>query len=75
MTRHEPARPVVASVRPEPDPGVLAAIVVAVEECWPRPAPSSRSPAPATPVWRFSGRWWARPVAARRHRPWLGGTR
>jgi hypothetical protein len=21
-------------------------------------------------AWRFSGRWWARPVAARRERPW-----
>jgi len=58
----------VASVRPEPDPGVLAAIVAAVEQCWPRPAPSS--PEPLTPPWRFSGRWWARPTAARRDRPW-----
>ncbi|HEX3424950.1 MAG TPA: hypothetical protein VHT30_02395 [Acidimicrobiales bacterium] len=49
----------------------MAAIVAAVELCWPRPQP------PATPVseapnrWRFSGRWWARPAPARRERPWL----
>ena len=23
-----------------------------------------------SPAWRFSGRWWARPVAVRRYRPW-----
>jgi hypothetical protein len=66
--------PIVASVRPEPEPGVLAAIVAAVEECWPRPEPPV-APKSTTPVWRFSGRWWAKPSAARRDRPWLGGTR
>jgi hypothetical protein len=66
--------PIVASVRPDPEPGVLAAIVSAVEECWPRPQPPSAAK-PATPLWRFSGRWWAKPSAARRDRPWLGGTR
>ena len=24
------------------------------------------------PAWRYAGRWWARPVAARRQRPWVG---
>ncbi|HAM03240.1 MAG TPA: hypothetical protein DCQ30_13595 [Acidimicrobiaceae bacterium] len=68
-------RPVVASVRPEPEPGVLAAIVAAVEECWPRPpAPSAAQTSSATATWRFSGRWWAKPTAARRERPWVGGT-
>lgn len=68
--------PVVAEVRPEPDPAVLAAIVSAVEECWPRPQsqPNASDP-PATAMWRFSGRWWARPTAMRRERPWMGGTR
>ena len=66
--------PVVASVTPEPSPEVLAAIVAAVEQCWPRPV--AAGPAQATaPVWRFSGRWWARPTAARRERPWIAGTR
>jgi hypothetical protein len=66
--------PIVASVLPEPEPGVLAAIVAAVDECWPRPQPAP-PPKPTTPVWRFSGRWWAKPTAARRERPWMGGTR
>ncbi|MDQ1358401.1 MAG: hypothetical protein QOG44_2774 [Acidimicrobiaceae bacterium] len=49
----------------------MAAIMVAVEMLWPRPAPE---PAPTEEVsnrWRFSGRWWARPSPARRERPWL----
>jgi hypothetical protein len=48
----------------------LAAVVAAVEMAWPRPVavvPSTERPNP----WRFSGRWWARPVASRRDRPWL----
>ena len=60
--------PVVADVRPAPDPGVLAAIVAAVDAAWPRPA-EAPAPGPVTPAWRFSGRWWARPTAARRERP------
>jgi hypothetical protein len=62
--------PIVASVHPEPDPDVLAAIVAAVDQLWPRPAPAD-APAPAAPVWRFSGRWWAKPTTARRERPWV----
>jgi hypothetical protein len=53
-----------------PTEAEVAAILAAVEALWPRPpAPdeASRQPHP----WRFSGRWWARPVAARRIRPWV----
>jgi hypothetical protein len=64
--------PVVAAVRPDPDPGVLAAIVAAVDAAWPRPA-EAPAPASPTPAWRFSGRWWALPTAARRDRPWVQG--
>ena len=64
--------PVVAAVRPEPDPGVLAAIVAAVDAAWPRPA-AAPAPSARTPAWRFSGRLWALPAAARRDRPWVGG--
>jgi hypothetical protein len=60
----------VVSVRPEPEPGVLAAIVAAVDEVWPRPVAVDRSSAPPrASVWRFSGRWWTAPAAARRARP------
>ncbi|HUO47928.1 MAG TPA: hypothetical protein VMU09_03750 [Acidimicrobiales bacterium] len=62
--------PVVAGVRPEPEPGVLAAIVAAVEQAWPRPLPSEPDAARPGVAWRFSGRWWAKPTAARRDRPW-----
>jgi hypothetical protein len=70
----DPFAPVVHSIRPEPEPEVTAAIMAAVQECWPRPVPSASS-RPATALWRFSGRWWAKPTAARRERPWTGGTR
>ena len=61
-------------------PEVAAAIAAAVEACWPRRAPTGaggpgsagRRGARGGPeyVWRFSGRWWQRPVALRRDRPW-----
>lgn len=48
----------------------LAAILAAVELLWPRPVAVEQPQRDTTPAWRFSGRWWARPVAARRDRPW-----
>jgi hypothetical protein len=60
---------ILSEVRPVPTDEETAAIVAAVELLWPRPVVSATSAArPA--AWRFSGRWWARPVAARRDRPW-----
>jgi hypothetical protein len=46
----------------------VAAIVAAIEVTWPRPvaAPAAAS----APRWRFSGRWWTKPVPLRRNRPW-----
>lgn len=49
-----------------PTPSELAAIVAAVEVAWPRPAVTADAEPP--PVWRFSGRWWAKPGASRRTR-------
>jgi hypothetical protein len=46
----------------------LAAIVAAVEVAWPRPAVAAGSA--EAPRWRFSGRWWSKPVPLRRSRPW-----
>ncbi|MGY6499801.1 MAG: acyl-CoA carboxylase epsilon subunit [Acidimicrobiales bacterium] len=60
---------VVVSGRANPDPEELAAIVAAVQVvvnsggAAPEPAP------PVTPRWRFSGRWWSRPIPSRRDRP------
>jgi hypothetical protein len=59
-----------ADVSPAPTGEELAAIVAAVEALWPRPviAPESQNPL-RSPAWRFSGRWWATPLPARRARP------
>ena len=35
---------------------------------WPRPGPAGLAEDGDAPAWRFSGRWWATPVAARRSR-------
>ena len=60
-----------------PDPEVVAVIAAAVELSWPRPVDAALRSGPRRPprsgpeyVWRFSGRWWSKPVAARRDRPW-----
>jgi hypothetical protein len=52
----------------EPSDEELAAIVAAIEVTWPRPA---ATPAAELPRWRFSGRWWTKPVPLRRVRPWM----
>jgi hypothetical protein len=52
-----------------PTPEQLAAIVAAVELAWPRPVAVTDA-GPEPPRWRFSGRWWVKPVASRRERPW-----
>ena len=68
-----PRRPVVVEVRPEPEAAVLAAIVAAVDQAWPRHDPGPGPGKSDSTAWRFSGRWWAKPVPARRDRPWLLG--
>lgn len=56
--------------RPEPDAAVVALVAAAVDQVWPRPV-AAEPPAPPDHLrWRFSGRWWSRPVPARRERPW-----
>ena len=66
-------QPVAAGALAAP-PDVVAAIAAAVEVCWPRPVPAAslRSRERGAPeyVWRFSGRWWSKPVPLRRDRPW-----
>jgi hypothetical protein len=55
----------------DPTDEEMAAIMVAVEVLWPRPAPAPPAAAESPNRWRFSGRWWARPAPARRERPWV----
>lgn len=57
-------------ITPAPTDEESAAIVAAVEALWPRPVLASDDGGPLrNPAWRFSGRWWAKPTAARRTRP------
>ncbi len=47
------------------------AVMAAMHVLWPRPVGDADSYAgPRVPVWRFSNRWWARPVPSRRVRPY-----
>jgi hypothetical protein len=46
----------------------VAAIVAAVEAVWPRRSAALAAEQPSR--WRFSGRWWSKPVPLRRSRPW-----
>ena len=42
----------------------------AVEVLWPKPVVLAENENPLrTPNWRFSARWWAKPLPARRDRP------
>lgn len=73
MSDADHLQPVAAGALAAP-PDVVAAIAAAVEVCWPRPAPAAslrpRERGAPEYVWRFSGRWWSKPVPLRRDRPW-----
>ncbi len=56
-----------STVRPTPTDEELAAIVASVEVAWPRPVVLVDDRAEPN-RWRFSGRWWSKPVPARRRR-------
>ncbi|HYN33457.1 MAG TPA: hypothetical protein VES40_12590 [Ilumatobacteraceae bacterium] len=58
------------SVRPVPTDEEAVAIVAATEVLWPRAAVNGPAETARNHVWRFSGRWWSRPVPARRDRPY-----
>jgi hypothetical protein len=52
----------------EPSAEEVAAILAAIEVAWPRPV--AVDTVDTAPRWRFSGRWWTKPVPLRRNRPW-----
>jgi hypothetical protein len=56
----------IGAIRPEPTEEEAAAIVAAVLalDVGAVPAASAESPR-----WRFSGRWWSKPIPIRRDRP------
>jgi hypothetical protein len=57
-------------ISPTPTDEEAAAVVAAIEALWPRPVIVTDEASRRAGPWRFSGRWWSRPVAARRDRPW-----
>jgi hypothetical protein len=59
---------IVVTRGPDPDPEELAAIVAAVQVVTASGA-AEPDPEPPVPRWRFSGRWWSKPIASRRDRP------
>jgi hypothetical protein len=61
------ARVAVAEGDPAPTDEELAAIVAAIDVTWHRPVAVTSA---ELPRWRFSGRWWTKPVPLRRVRPW-----
>ncbi len=54
-------------ISPEPTEEEAVAIAAAIEVT--RPVAVLAAEAERQSRWRFSGRWWSRPVAARRSRP------
>jgi hypothetical protein len=54
----------------EPAEEELAAIVAAIEIAWPKPVVVAQRAVSQTSRWRFAGRWWSKPIPARRDRPW-----
>jgi hypothetical protein len=56
-------------ITPAPTDEEVAAIVAAIDAVWPRGVLVDDAPE-GPPAWRFSGRWWRKPIAARRERPW-----
>lgn len=55
---------------PAPTDEEAVAIVAAMEVLWPKPVVAAPPVASGrSTTWRFSGRWWNKPIAARRERP------
>lgn len=52
----------------DPTDEEVAAIVAAIDVATPRGA--APVPSAEVPRWRWSGRWWSRPIPQRRTRPW-----
>jgi hypothetical protein len=70
MSESSQSSPVsISTVSPMPTDEEVVAILAGAEALWPTPtAVVDTEPARHT-TWRFSGRWWSRPVPARRDRP------
>jgi hypothetical protein len=58
----------IAGISPEADDEEVAAIVAALELSWPQPV-LAVDEGGESDRWRFSGRWWTKPLPLRRDRP------
>lgn len=58
------------TITPTPSDEEVVAIMAATEALWPKPVIQPDEQPDRSTAWRFSGRWWARPVPARRDRPY-----
>ncbi len=67
MTSDAPAAPQPLGILPEPGDDEAVAIVAALELAIPRAGVASSPEEPSR--WRFSGRWWTKPIPTRRDRP------
>jgi len=59
----------VTAVSLAPTDDEVVAIMAGVEALWPTPMIVDDAAPERSTAWRFSGRWWAKPVSARRDRP------
>jgi hypothetical protein len=59
----------ISNMSPTPTDDEVVAIMAGVEALWPKPVVAIDTATGRSTAWRFSGRWWSRPVAARRDRP------
>jgi len=66
------AERVLTSVHPTPTDEEAAAITAALAVVLSGGSGPPPAPPPAPSRWRFSGRWWSKPVASRRDRPVAG---
>jgi hypothetical protein len=59
-----------ARISPVPTDEESVAIAAAVEALWSKPVIAAEAENPLrSPSWRFSGRWWSKPLPQRRDRP------
>ncbi len=58
------------TITPAPSDEEVVAIMAATEALWPKPVMMETTTTPRRSAWRFSGRWWSKPVPARRDRPY-----
>ncbi|HRE00708.1 MAG TPA: hypothetical protein PLV68_05380 [Ilumatobacteraceae bacterium] len=58
------------SMVPVPTDEEAVAIAAAVQAMWPQPVVAADAAVPGRDTaWKFSGRWWSRPLPNRRDRP------